>query len=325
MTSGIAGRPGGRWPPSPSDTPASVPVAEVTRSGAVESVHHGVVVTLAAGGTQWCVGDPMQGIYPRSALKPLQAAAMLHGGLRVDDPGLAVACASHNGEPMHVEVVRRLLASVGLDETALQNTATYPLQPQAARDVVRAGEGPTSIRQNCSGKHAAMLATAVANGWSTDGYLDATHPVQQLIIDYVAGHAGGVMHMGIDGCGAPTALVPLLGLARAMQSLAQTGGRVHASMTSHPDLVAGEDRDATRLMRAVPGLVAKDGAEGIFVAAMPDGRAVAVKITDGGDRARLPVTLAALASLDVDVEAVTVAPILGHGLPVGEIRPLVGV
>ncbi len=302
-----------------------MPVAEVTRSGVVESVHHGVVVALSGVDTvAWRAGDPIIGQYPRSALKPLQAHAMLDAGLVVDDRELAVACASHNGEPVHIAVVRGLLASVGLDESVLQNTPDWPISRAAARDVVRAGGERSPILQNCSGKHAAMLATCVVNGWSRDDYLDVDHPLQQHIDAHVSNVTGGVEHTGIDGCGAPTAFVSLLGVARAYQALVTTGHRVARAMRAHPELVGGDDRDVTQLMRAVPGLVAKDGAEGVYVAALPDGRAVAVKIADGAERARLPVMLAALRSLDVDVSGVAVTPILGHGRPVGAVNALVG-
>ena len=291
-----------------SDPRAVVAVAEVTRSGVVESVHDGVVVALRGiDSIAWRAGDPILPQYPRSALKPLQAQAMLNAGLVVDQRQLAIACASHSGEAEHLAVVRGLLASVGLDESALDNTPDWPLGADAARELVRAGGAPERIYQNCSGKHAAMLATCVANGWPLDDYLDVDHPLQSWIAAHITAVTGPADHVGIDGCGAPTAYVSLLGVAQAYQALATADHRVARAMRTHPELVGGPGRDVTELMRAVPGLVAKEGAEGVYVAAMPDGRAVALKIADGGERARLPVMLAALRSLEIDVSAVTPA------------------
>ena len=178
---------------------------------------------------------------------------------------------------------------------------------------------------NCSGKHAAMLATCVVNGWSTDGYLDAAHPVQGAITDRIAELAGHVHHIGVDGCGAPAHVMSMRGLATGFSTVAAERGSVWSAMTSRPDLVGGEGRDVTRLMQAVPGLMAKDGAEGVFAAAVPDGPAVAVKIADGGARAAGVVLAAALALVGVDVDVEVVGdPILGHGKPVGRIRSLLG-
>ena len=249
---------------------------------------------------------------------------MFDAGFAAAPDELAVACASHNGEPMHLDVVRRILANVGLDEDALGNTPALPLGTAEAAAVIRAGGGPTSLLQNCSGKHAAMLATSVANGWGIDGYLDVDHPVQKLIDTYIADAAGGVSHTGIDGCGAPTAMITLAGLALAVRSLAVRETPIYAAMRQHPELVAGSGRDDTALMRSADGLIVKGGAEGVHVAAHPDGRAVALKIADGSERARVPVLIAALRSLGFDVDDVPIPRILGHGRPVGEVRALVG-
>jgi L-asparaginase II len=276
-----------------------VPVAVASRSGTDESVHHGAVVALSPDGSvAWAAGDAQLAIFPRSALKPLQAAAMVGAGLALDDRLLAVVCASHDGRPEHVAAVREVLAGAGLGEDDLDNTPTLPLEVGAAWAVVRAGGGPASITQNCSGKHAGMLATAARNGWPTSGYRDPAHAVQRLILDDVARRAGGV---SVDG------------------------HPVHRAMTTCPEMVGGPARDVTRLMQLVPGLLAKDGAEGVEVAALPDGRAVALKIADGGGRARTPVVVAALRSLGVDLAAdALVESVLGHGEPVGSVRSLVG-
>jgi L-asparaginase II len=307
-------------------TDAFVPVAVTERSGFAESIHHGAVVALGSDGTvAWSAGDPDVVIYPRSALKPLQAASMVGAGLALDARLLAVVCASHDGRPEHVAAVTEILAGVGLGPGDLDNTPALPLDPGASIAVVRAGGQATSISQNCSGKHAGMLATAVINGWPTAGYTDPDHPVQRRILDDLRQETGPAEHVGIDGCGAPAPTMSLTALASAVRRLAVDGHPVHAAMTGHPEMVGGPTRDVTRLMRLVPGLLAKDGAEGVHVAALPDGRAVAVKIADGAGRARAPVTVAALRALGVDLPAdALVEPVLGHGRPVGLVRAVVG-
>lgn len=301
-----------------------VPVAVATRSGWDESVHHGVAVALdARGGVAWTAGDERAAIFPRSALKPLQAAAMLAAGLRVESAQLALVCASHDGCPRHVDVVRSILAAVGLDEGALGNTPSFPINVAAAVDVIRSGGSRSALLHNCSGKHAGMLATARANGWDVEGYLEQSHPLQRCILDHLVAVADGVPHVGLDGCGAPAPVISLVGLARAVRQLAVDGHPTHAAMIAHPELVGGETRDVTRLMRAVPGLMAKDGAEGVMVAALPDGRAVAVKILDGAGRAATVVAAAGLRAVGVAVPSVEPS-ILGHGQQVGTLRSLVG-
>lgn len=303
-----------------------MPVAVVRRSGFDESVHAGAVVALdERGRLAWAAGDPDVAVYARSAIKPLQASAMMAAGLDVTDDLLALVCASHDGCPQHVAGVRRLLVGAGLDESALANSPTWPINTAATEQLVRDGAAPSSVLQNCSGKHAGMVATAAANGWPVEGYLAPDHPLQQLIVDHLADACGGVAHVGVDGCGAPAAVVSLRGLAAAVRRLAVDAHGTHRAMTTHPDLVGGPERDVTRLMRAVPGLMAKDGADGVYVAALPDGRAVALKIADGASRARLPVMVAALRSLGVDAPADSlVETVLGHGQVVGSVRSVVG-
>ncbi len=303
-----------------------VPVAVAERSGFDESVHLGAVVALdERGRVAWSAGDPEVAIYPRSSLKPIQAAAMTVLGLDVPGPLLALVCASHDGCPEHVAGVRTLLEGGGRVESDLANTPALPINEGAASDVVRAGGGPAAILHNCSGKHAGMVVVAAGNGWEVEHYLDPHHPVQEAILDHVEATAGTVSHVGVDGCGAPTPVVSLLGLARAMRDLAVSGHAAYRAMVDHPELVGGPTRDVTRLMQAVPGLMAKDGAEGVYVAALPDGRTVALKIADGANRARVPVMLAALAALEVDVPSASlVEPVMGHGRPVGTVRSLVG-
>jgi L-asparaginase II len=306
---------------------AFVPVAATRRSGVDESVHFGAVVALGTDGEVAVrAGDPEAPIYPRSCNKPLQATAMVELGLDVPPEQLAVACASHDGSPAHEAAVRRLLAGAGLDESALRNTPDLPLDPASAEDVVRGGGTRAPIHMNCSGKHAAMVATCVANGWDVASYLDPAHPLQLAIAATIGTLSGDVTHVGVDGCGAPAHVTDLLGLARAFRSLAVGRSTVWQAMTEHPDMVGGPTRDVTILMRAVPGLMAKDGAEGVFAAALPDGRAVALKIADGASRARPAVMVAALGALGVDVDGLddrVVQTVRGHGRRVGEVRSLV--
>lgn len=308
---------------------AFVPVALTSRSQFPESVHFGAVVGLSRDGSiAFAVGDPTVAIYPRSANKPMQAVAMVHAGLDLPAELLALVCASHDGAPMHLAAARRILASVGLDPSALLNTADFPLDMAAAEVVLRAGGAPSALQMNCSGQHSGMLATCVVNGWATKSYLDPSHPLQQVISDELPGLTGErVGHIGVDGCGAPAHVISLLGLARgfrhiAVGSSANAVSQVYQAMTEHPEMVGGTRRDVTQWMQHVPGLLAKDGAEGVFAAALPDGRAVALKIADGANRARPAVMVAALRALGVDVSIV--APLVnqlvfGHGHSVGDV------
>ena len=303
---------------------AYVPVAVTTRSGFDESVHFGAVVALGADGSiAFSAGDPDLLIYPRSSNKPLQADAMLGLGLELELEQLALACASHDGTDRHLTVVRRILADAGLTESALGNTPDLPLDESTADVLLVSCGRRTCLQMNCSGKHAAMVATCVINGWDVDGYLSGEHPLQRAIGARIGELTGGVAHVGVDGCGAPAHVVSLVGLAQAFRSLASCRSRVWQAMAEHPELVGGDRRDVTRLMRLVPGLMAKDGAEGVFAAALPDGRAAAVKIADGTSRAAGIVLATALALVGIDVDPSELGdPILGHGRPVGAVRSL---
>jgi L-asparaginase II len=293
----------------------------VVRGGFVEGHHHGSVIALRADGSvSLAIGRPDQPMLPRSAVKPLQAQGMLRAGLEVDDEELALVCASHSGQPEHLAVVRRILADAGLDESDLDNTPGMPMHGPSRRAMIRAGEGPSRITQNCSGKHAGMLASCVAAGWPTRGYRDPAHPLQQALRSTIEELTGDrVSATTVDGCGAPLFAISLTGLARSFSRL----GRCAPAMRAHPFLVGGEGRDVTLLMSGVPGLVAKDGAEGVYAAGFDDGRAVAVKIDDGAARARMPVIVTALRRLGVDaasLDELATVSVLGHGEPVGEIR-----
>ena len=310
-------------------------MAEIVRSGFVEGHHYGSIVALRADGTvDWSVGEVAAPVLPRSSNKPIQALAMVELGLDLPDDLLALACASHSGEPFHVEGVRRTLASAGLDEAALRTPPDYPLDDAAREAVIRAGGTRTPILMNCSGKHAAMLATCVVQGWDTETYLDPAHPLQVAILETFARLTGEpVTTVAVDGCGAPLLSTSLTGLARAFAALATaTDGpehRVAEAIRRHPSYVSGTTRDELALHRAIPGLIGKAGAESCYAVALPDGRAWALKTDDGAPRVR-PVLMAealrrsgVLDEAGVDAEAVAGTgrfDLLGGGKPVGEIR-----
>lgn len=295
---------------TPAGVPAHAPLVELRRGGMVEGLHHGSVVVLSPGGdVVFSAGDVEAPIYPRSAAKPLQAATLARLGVDLPPALLALAGASHSGEQIHLDGTRALLDGVGLAEEDLGNPADLPYDVAEREHWIAAGRGPSKLAHNCSGKHAAMLRTVVRNGWDLSSYLQVDHPLQQAIATTVAELTGDPSpHVAVDGCGAPLFAMSLTGLARALGRLAaapegSAEAAVAAAYRACPEMVAGSRRDTTALMRAVPGLVAKDGFEAVQVAALPDGTALALKIADGNDRARLPVTLAALAHAGVDVEA----------------------
>ena len=310
-------------------------VAEIVRSGFVEGHHYGSVVALDHGGEiDWAVGAVDVPVLPRSCNKPIQALGMVRAGLELPPDLLALACASHSGEPFHVDGVRRVLASVGLSEDALQTPPDYPLDEAARDEVIRAGGRRSSILMNCSGKHAAMLVTCVVNSWPVESYLAADHPLQQAIASTFAELTGEkVTTVAVDGCGAPLLPTSLVGLARAFRTLAiATDGpehRIADAIRQHPANVSGTRRDELTLLTAIPGAIGKAGAESCYAVALPDGRAFALKTDDGAPRAR-PVLMAealrrsGVPDLDgVDAEAVRRTGehvLLGGGEPVGSIR-----
>ncbi|MGJ9403841.1 aspartate ammonia-lyase [Arthrobacter sp. KK5.5] len=330
--------------PAAATLPAHEPIAVQTRGDLAESIHYGSVVVLDPHGRVLISrGEPAAAFYPRSALKPIFAVGMLRAGAELTREQLALAAASHSGSARHQDVALSTLAAVGLDEDALSNSTDLPYGVGERADSLRSGRGATRLAQNCSGKHAALVALCAARGWPVAGYLDAAHPVAELLADAVRDLTGEEpASVGTDGCGTPVHAVSLVGMARAFGRIASApaGTPEHAvaeAMRAHPDLVAGEGRDVTALMRAVPGLVAKDGFEGIQVAALPDGTSVAVKVSDGGDRARMPVAAGALlAALRADAGAsaevvlgeeaalatFTSVPVPGGGQNVGQLTHL---
>ncbi len=302
----------------------------------------------ADGSVRASAGDVARPMLPRSCNKPIQALAMVEAGLSLDAELLALACASHSGEPFHIEGVRRILASAGLSEDALQTPPDYPLDDETRELLIRDGGSKAPVLMNCSGKHAAMLATCVTNGWPVESYLEVDHPLQQAIARTFARVTGEpVAHVAVDGCGAPLLATSLVGLARGFAGLATgvstgstaaAGASIVAVATStvvaeaireHPEYVSGTRRDELTLLRAIPGAIGKAGAESCYAVALPDGRAFATKTDDGAARAR-PVVMAALLEKlgiteepGVDGAAVRrtgESVLLGGGNPVGDIR-----
>ena len=254
---------------------------------------------------------------------------MLRAGLDLDGELLALAAASHSGEAFHLEGARRILASAGLDESALHTPPDYPIDDQAREEYIRAGGVKSSLAMNCSGKHAAMLATCVVNGWDTAAYRHPEHPLQRAITDTIVELSGEpVVAVTVDGCGAPLHAYALAGLARAFGRIATAApgsaeARVTAAIRAEPVYLGGTHRQVTHLVREADGLIAKDGAESVYAVGLPDGRGVAVKIADGYPRAKAVVLAAVLRRLGVDapgaIDDLATAPVLGHGDPVGAI------
>ena len=303
-------------------------VAQVVRSGLAESWHRGAVAGLGAEGTQVIsIGQTDLPFFPRSANKPLQAAAMLRCGLELDGELLALAAASHSGEDFHVDGVRKILSAAGLSAGDLRCPAGWPLDTGTARGMIARGEHESRIRMNCSGKHAAMLLTCVLNGWPAARYLAPDHPLQVAIRNTVEELAGQqISAAGVDGCGAPLFALTLDGLARAYQTLVLSAAgtperRVADAMRGYPEWTSGTDRDERKLMDAVPGLLVKGGAEGVTAFAFADGRSGAVKIDDGMARGWTPVTVAALRLLGAVVpDELATVPVMGGGAEVGIVR-----
>jgi L-asparaginase II len=297
-------------------------LALVSRSGVIESHHSGHLVMLSADGeVEFSRGNIHQMIYPRSSIKGIQASAMVRAGLDLEPRLLALVAASHSGSPIHQSAVLEILALAGLSESALQNTVDRPLGEAERLDW--GNQTPTSLAQNCSGKHAGMLLTCVVNGWSTIDYRSPTHPLQVAIKrELETMGKAEISTISIDGCGAPLFLVSLRAVARAIYRLTTSGdsvhGRVIAACRSHPEMVAGESRSTTRFMRQVSGLFLKEGAEGVGVGSLDDGRTFAFKISDGATRPYAPLVAACLRRFGVLLGEES-APVYGGKEVVGSV------
>lgn len=321
-------------------------VIEVTRGPVVESRHEGIAAVVRADGTvvaSW--GDIDAPILPRSANKPIQAMAFVESGaverFGLGNEHIALSCASHSGEPRHVETVQAWLKRVGLGEGDLECGTHAPRLPQTVEALIRANGVPTAAYNNCSGKHSGFLTTAVQYGEPTRGYIKYDHPVQRRLRDIMSDLCGLDAHAfphGTDGCGIPTLATPLTSLARAMASMAdpsrlsnrhaEAATRIRAAMNAEPFMVAGSGRFCTRINGALPGVAqVKTGAEGVFCAMLPTlGLGVALKMWDGAGRAAEVAMAALLDHLGVLPAAQrdeVLHPAIKNvvGLLVGEMRP----
>jgi len=281
-------------------------ISVTVRRGAItEAVHRVHAVAVRDGDVVAEAGDPGLVCYLRSSAKPIQAQPLVRAYDDLDDAEIAIACGSHRAEPAQIEAVRRLLARAEATESDLECGE----QP---------GRLPGPIHHNCSGKHAGMLAVCRANGWSRQGYSYLDHPVQQEILRDVK-EAAGVENVptGIDGCGVPCFALSLVASARV---LTQLDARAASAMRAHPELVGGKGSVDTDLMRALPGWIAKGGAEGLFCAAAADGLGVAVKVEDGNGRAQRPALHRFLDGLGIDLPGFERIPIENsRGEIVGEV------
>jgi L-asparaginase II len=280
-------------------------------------------------------GDPGRPVFARSSMKPLQGAVSL-SAIGEELPGdlVAVMCGSHNGEPVHVRTVGRLLRVGGTGPSALRNPPGWPLD---ARSMARAGR-PSRLLHNCSGKHAGMVVASVRAGWDPQTYRRRGHPLQRRVLRTVL-HVTDLdrVAVGVDGCGIPVHGMPLSSMATLYARLAQPESfgdlapwvlRATAAMRAHPYLVAGRDRTDTAVMRVAPGLLVKGGAEALHCAVIPDaGLGVAVKVHDGGDRASGPALirtlalLGALSSAQLErLDRFARRPVTGGGEPVGAVE-----
>ena len=284
----------------------------VSRGGEPESRHrvHAVLAGLEAGEElRW--GDPAFPAHWRSSMKPFQALPVVEDGALdaagLDAPALALLCASHTGTPRHLEGVRRILEAAGLHEGQLACGSHAPFSDEAARAVLRSGGSFTPLHNNCSGKHAGMLALAARRGWPLEGYHRPDHPVQRRIRAELARWLDvdpDGLAWGTDGCGVPTPRLTLRQMARAYARLVRARGaaaRVVDAMTGHPELVSGPGRPVTRIMQATGGrLLVKEGAEGVLcLADRQAGWGMALKVVDGGRRATVPAALEALAGAEL--------------------------
>ncbi|UEM03032.1 asparaginase [Skermanella rosea] len=332
-----------------AETPVLV---EVTRGGIVESRHRGIAAVVDAEGhvvAHW--GDFEKPIYARSAIKSLQAIPLVESGAAeafgVSDEELALACASHNGEQRHTRLVAAWLERIGCGPADLECGTHLPYDEETAHALIRAGEAPGTVHNNCSGKHAGMLSTARHKGEPTKGYIRFDHPVQQRILgvlEQMTARDLSAAPWGVDGCGIPTIAIPLGSLALAMARMAdprelpdrraEAVARIRRAWGTHPYLVGGRGTFDTRMMEATGGeALVKIGAEGVMCAVLPGlGLGIAVKIEDGATRAAGVAMAALLRQCKVltearwqELAAVTHPEIANRvGLAVGEVRPAAG-
>ena len=324
-------------------------LVEVLRGTLTESRHRGAVAVLDADGAQvLALGDVAAPVYPRSAVKPLQALPLIESGAAerygFGDEELALACASHGGEPAHVAVAGRMLARARHEEAALECGAHWPSHQPSAQALARAGGAATALHNNCSGKHAGFICAACASGIDHRGYVAVDHPVQRAVravLEDLSGIALSEQHYGIDGCSIPTWGMPLTALARAFARFGSGQGlgaeragaaaRLRAACAAQPFFVAGSGRFCTEVMQLLGSrALVKTGAEGVFCAALPEqGLGIALKCEDGAGRAAevmMAALLARFLPLSDDERAALdrfLHPVLRNwnGIAVGSLRP----
>ena len=330
-------------------------LAEALRGGSVESMHRGAFAVVDAdGGLRSSSGDIDRPIFPRSAVKVLQALPLVASGAadrwRLDDEQLALACASHGGEPRHVAAAAAMLAQAGVDASLLECGAHWPYREAAQHDMVRRGETPTALHNNCSGKHAGFACLGCLMAGDGDrraflrGYVKPEHPVMREVtaaLQAATGYDLSSAPRGTDGCSIPTYAVPLRHLAHAFARVgtgvglsdghARAAKRLRAAVAAAPFMVAGSGRFDTRVMERLGAKVfCKVGAEGVFCAALPErGLGVAIKIDDGNNARACEVAMAAVieALVDLDDAQATFMRTLSelklsnwNGIEVGELR-----
>lgn len=285
-------------------TATAVPLAEATRGGATESVHPGSAVIADAQGIRWSAGDPAQRIFTRSATKPIQALPLVESGaadrFAISGAELALACASHNGEPVHAACAAAWLDRIGLNEANLECGIHWPMRQEAGRALAAGGAVPSQLHNNCSGKHAGFLATALHLGEPLEGYVAADHPVQRrwlALVEELSGASIADGPVGLDGCRIPSPTLPLAALAGAYARFADPAGlgavrtaaidRIARAIAANPHMIAGEGRACTRIAAITEGrVIAKIGAEGVYAGWIPEaGIGFALKIADGAMRA----------------------------------------
>ena len=296
---------------------------EVIRGGMVESVHHGRLLIIDSDANdRLLLGDGEQLIYPRSAIKSIQASAMVRAGLTLDPRELALVCASHAGSHLHQESALRILSTAGLTESALRNTPDKPLGVTERREW--GDREASSLAANCSGKHAGMVATAAINGWDLESYKNQDHPLQLLIRREFEALAGEKITVtSVDGCGAPLFAISLRGMVRAIHQITHSEDAIHRQVveacTRFPTMVSGKGRVVTEAMERVPGLLVKDGAEGVMIASLRGVGTLAWKMSDGSNRGDRPLLSASLSHLGITLEFDPI-PVFGDGKVVGEIH-----
>ena len=327
-------------------------LVEVLRGALVESRHRGTIAVVdAAGKRRFTIGDVGRAVFPRSSVKLIQALPLVESGA-ADAYGfgaaeLALACASHSGEPRHLAIVSAMLQACGRGATDLQCGPQTPFSTAAARDLIRAGEPASALHNTCSGKHAGFICLACHHGVDPTGYVGLDHPVQQevrSVLEELTGTPLAADVCATDGCSIPTYAIPLDRLAAAFATLATGAGlsaqrataarRLFDACMAEPTLVAGTGRFCTDAMLAVPGrLLVKTGAEGVYCGAIPElGLGIALKCEDGATRAAETMMAAVVQAIlpmsaaERDLFAARLRPAIHSrvGKKVGEIRPVTG-